>query len=250
MGSNTHMKMIARVAIALALLSVAMAQVQLETPRLTQRAQRTEFNLPGPNSAFKFKYSAVPVGASRVDNAAGLQLQMDKASNPFLSTLPINGAAQLLTLVKPCGIILPHVHQRATEFYSILFGTMNAGIAQENGGLQNITFTAKAGEVFIVPQGLLHYNHNDQCKVNAFFQSFNSADPGALTVGNAFNAFRESGPEGRAAIIASSAVGVERSAFGAFGLDQACLARCGFPATGAPQPYAQVPAWLKVMFGI
>jgi hypothetical protein len=58
----------------------------------------------------------------RVDNAAALQLQVTKIQTEFLSTLPNRGTAQFLTVLKPCGILLPHVHQRASEVYSILTG--------------------------------------------------------------------------------------------------------------------------------
>ena len=57
------------------------------------------------------------------DNAAVLQQRVTKGTNPFLSTLAEPGEAQFLTVLKPCGILLPHVHQRANEFYSVIFGT-------------------------------------------------------------------------------------------------------------------------------
>lgn len=57
-----------------------------------------------------------------VDNEAALQLQVQKANNPFLSTLANQGVTQFLTFQKPCSILLPHVHQRANEFYSVVFG--------------------------------------------------------------------------------------------------------------------------------
>ena len=56
------------------------------------------------------------------DNAAVLQQRVTKGTNPFLSTLAEPGEAQFLTVLKPCGILLPHTHQRANEFYSVIFG--------------------------------------------------------------------------------------------------------------------------------
>lgn len=123
---------------------------------------------------------------SKVDNAAVVQLQGDKAGFPLLSTLPNSGSAIFLTALKPCGILLPHIHQRATEIYTILAGvlivvscvgdrsrdkfgtmaelwfrrvcshvagTMTCGISEENGGRQDLTFDAKPGQAFVVPQG-------------------------------------------------------------------------------------------------
>ena len=56
------------------------------------------------------------------DNAAVLQRRVTKGQNQFLSTLAKDGEAQFVTALKPCGILLPHVHQRANEFYSVVFG--------------------------------------------------------------------------------------------------------------------------------
>lgn len=127
---------------------------------------------------------------SKIDNAAVVQLQGDKAGFPLLSTLPNTGSSVFLTALKPCGILLPHVHQRATEIYTVLSGmltvesrigrwspacswylglflacsvilrvcsqsagTMTCGIAEENGGRQDLTFETKPGQAFVAPQG-------------------------------------------------------------------------------------------------
>jgi Cupin len=58
------------------------------------------------------------------DNAAVLQRRVTKSTNQFLSTLAAPGEAQFLTVLKPCSILLPHTHQRANEFYSVLFGAL------------------------------------------------------------------------------------------------------------------------------
>ena len=62
------------------------------------------------------------------DNAAVLQQRVTKGTNPFLSTLAEPGEAQFLTVLKPCGILLPHTHQRANEFYSVIFGATHLAI--------------------------------------------------------------------------------------------------------------------------
>jgi hypothetical protein len=56
------------------------------------------------------------------DNDAALQQRVTVANNPFLATLSTPGQAQFLTAQKPCSILLPHNHQKASEFYTILFG--------------------------------------------------------------------------------------------------------------------------------
>ena len=125
---------------------------------------------------------------------------------------------------------------------------MDAGISQENGAAQDITFDVGPGEVFVVPQGLLHHNHNAQFELNVFLQSFTSFDPDALNVIGALGAGSDAGA---AAIAASGADSVEASPQGAFALDQACLKRCGFPATGAPKDGLQdLPDALRALFGL
>ena len=128
---------------------------------------------------------------------------------------------------------------------------MDAGISQENGAAQDITFEVGPGEVFVVPQGLLHHNHNDQCFPNVFLQSFTSSYPGALNVIGALAAMNAGSDAGAAAILASGAELVEASPQGAFALDQACLKRCGFPTTGAPgDGLTDLPADFAALFGL
>ena len=110
---------------------------------------------------------------------------------------------------------------------------MSAGISQENGQAQDITFEVNPGEIFLVPQGLLHYNHNQECIPNVFFQSFDSADGGAINIAGALTSLLST-EDGMAALIASGLSDTTPSPQGSFALDQACLARCGFPETGAP----------------
>jgi mannose-6-phosphate isomerase-like protein (cupin superfamily) len=185
------------------------------------------------------------------NNAAVLQQRVTKATNVFLSTLAEPGESQFLTVLKPCSILLPHTHQRANEFYTVIFGIMDAGIAQENGALQDITFEVNPGEVFVAPQGLLHHNHNRQCFPNVFLQSFTSSDPGALNVIGALAAMSAGSDAGAAAIEASGASSIVASPEGAFALDQACLRKCGFPETGAPDDgLRDLPDDFKVLFGL
>jgi hypothetical protein len=130
-------------------------------------------------------------------------------------------------------------------------GKMSVGIAQENLALQNITLTINPGEVFMAPQGLLHYNHNQQCEPNAFFQTFDSADPGVLNVIGALADFADDKGDGAAAMLASNAASVMASPQKAFALDQACLKRCHFPPTGAPNGgLTDLPPQFKALFGL
>jgi hypothetical protein len=64
--------------------------------------------------------------AGTTESDAVLQLTVTKKTNPFLSTLAGAGEAQFLTALKPCSILLPHIHPRANEFYSVIFGGLRS----------------------------------------------------------------------------------------------------------------------------
>ncbi len=185
------------------------------------------------------------------DNAAALQFRVDRQANTFLSTLEAPGQSAFITAIKPCGILLPHVHPRANEFVTVLSGTMNTGIAQENGGAQDIVFDTHPGEVFMAPQGLLHFNHNQECEPLVFLQTFDDNDPAALNVIGALAALGDSPGAGEAAIKASGADSVMASPQGAFALDQQCLKRCHLPKTGAPgNGLHGLPKEIAALFGL
>lgn len=141
------------------------------------------------------------------------------------------------------------MHQ-SNEGFVHAVGIQDAGISQENGAEQDITFEVNPGEVFVVPQGLLHHNLNQQCEPNVFLQSFTSSDPGALNVIGAIAAMSAGGEAGAAAILASGADSVKASEQGAFALDQACLKKCGFPETGAPGDGLDMPEEFRALFGL
>jgi oxalate decarboxylase/phosphoglucose isomerase-like protein (cupin superfamily) len=238
------MKLTCLAAVALLVLSeTAFAQegAQLTTARLREPQQRALFQPLADQ--FKLRFAAA-TGAFRVDNAAALTLQVDKGAQPFLSTLPAPGSAQFLTALKPCGIVAPHIHLRATEIYSVIYGTLNAGIAQENGAAQNITFTVAPGEAVVVPQGLLHAQTNSQCSSVALFQSFNNADPGSLTMGNALAALGAVSP----GLLGATNIQATSTGLGAFALDAQCLQRCNLPSNGGTLD--DLPENIKVMFGL
>ena len=181
--------------------------------------------------------------SAATNNAAVLQQRVSKATNQFLSTLSQQGEAQFLTVLKPCSILLPHLHPRANEFNTVIYGTMDAAIAEENGSAQDISFEVNPGEVFVVPQGLVHHNHNAQCTPSVFLQTFTSADPGVISIINTLPELRDGSDAGAAGAFAQAA--------GAFALDHECLKRCGFPETGAPgDGLDELPEHFKELFGL
>jgi oxalate decarboxylase/phosphoglucose isomerase-like protein (cupin superfamily) len=62
----------------------------------------------------------------------------------------------------------------------VVAGSITGLLAQELGSADNLTVTVGPGEVFIVPQGLLHFWGNLNCKPAVLFQSYDNADPGSV----------------------------------------------------------------------
>ncbi len=102
-----------------------------------------------------------------------------------IDTFPViagQGVSYTLIDLDPCGVNLPHVHPRGTELAFYIFGgTLRTGFVEENGG-RVIINDIMPGQVVVVPQGLIHYAQNLDCKPARFIAAFNNEDPGTVTV--------------------------------------------------------------------
>ncbi|KAH6804146.1 RmlC-like cupins superfamily protein [Perilla frutescens var. frutescens] len=133
-----------------------------------------------------------------------LKQGLDKAgntSNPlgsFVTPVNVNQLPGLNTLgvslarvdFAPYGINPPHTHPRATEAFLLVEGTLYVGFVTSNPAdpaQKNKLFTKYLypGDVFVFPQGLIHFQFNVG-KTNAVaFASFGSQLPGTITIANA-----------------------------------------------------------------
>ncbi|KAL1541717.1 putative germin-like protein 2-1 [Salvia divinorum] len=90
----------------------------------------------------------------------------------------------------PYGINPPHTHPRATEALLLMEGTLYVGFVTSNPAnatQKNKLFTKYLypGDVFVFPQGLIHFQLNVG-KTNAVgFAGFGSQNPGTITIANA-----------------------------------------------------------------
>lgn len=89
----------------------------------------------------------------------------------------------------PYGINPPHTHPRATEAFLLMEGTLYVGFVTSNPAdpnQKNKLFTKylNPGDVFVFPQGLIHFQFNVG-KTNAVaFAGFGSQNPGTITIAN------------------------------------------------------------------
>ncbi|XP_062224928.1 germin-like protein 4-1 [Phragmites australis] len=79
----------------------------------------------------------------------------------------------------------PHTHPRATEVLILLQGTLLVGFVGSNQ-LNNQLFTKQLveGDVFVFPQGLIHFQLNNGKIPAVAFAGLSSQNPGVITIAN------------------------------------------------------------------
>ncbi|XP_027062342.1 putative germin-like protein 2-1 [Coffea eugenioides] len=89
----------------------------------------------------------------------------------------------------PYGLNPPHIHPRATEVLFVLEGTLVVGFVTSNPGMnmKNKLFTKvlNPGDVFVFPQGLIHFQFNQGHSNAVAFAGLGSQNPGVITIANA-----------------------------------------------------------------
>ncbi|GMI79122.1 hypothetical protein like AT5G39110 [Hibiscus trionum] len=83
------------------------------------------------------------------------------------------------------GLNPPHTHPRATEILVVTQGTLYVGFVTSNPDNRLFTKVLKAGDVFVFPVGLIHFQFNVG-KTNAVaFAGLSSQNPGVIGIANA-----------------------------------------------------------------
>eukprot|EP00121_Abeoforma_whisleri_P015986 Awhi_evm1s14694 len=161
--------------ILLSVVAIARAQEEDERPRDIARS----FNQRLQDFAaedFVFDFRSIPVESMGI---GGLLQPVDLANFPVVA---MGNSAQSRFTLDPCGINLPHVHPRATEFAFVFKGSsLRIAFVHENGGgifVNDITNDTST----IFPEGLIHYQQNTGCDTIQFMSTLNNADPGVVTI--------------------------------------------------------------------
>ncbi|GAB0491189.1 hypothetical protein MMPV_002441 [Pyropia vietnamensis] len=119
-----------------------------------------------------------------------LTLPFGSLSLGTVNQFPVLGGADVqMAFVRvslPSGSTLPaHHHPRGTEMDYIVHGTIKTGIAQEFGSDRPlVTVTASAGQLAVVPEGLIHAQTCVSHEPCVFIATFNTADPGTQLSGS------------------------------------------------------------------
>jgi oxalate decarboxylase/phosphoglucose isomerase-like protein (cupin superfamily) len=158
---------------AVLLVGTAQAQLNASLPLTTQYAQRQQF----PPNAFVYTLALPSKVGANTSAATSFDRRID--TDVFLATLPNRGMSQTFAELKACGVLLPHVHPRATEIYFVINGTIETSIIQEYPA-KALTFSLTSNQDAVVPQGLGHSLYNPTCQSAFYVSTFDSSDPGSL----------------------------------------------------------------------
>ncbi|KAM7524815.1 hypothetical protein LguiA_014717 [Lonicera macranthoides] len=85
----------------------------------------------------------------------------------------------------PMGINPPHTHPRATEVLLVLEGTLHVGFVTSNPENRLLEKVLQKGDVFVFPQGLVHFQRNVGHNNVVAIAALSSQNPGVITIANA-----------------------------------------------------------------
>ncbi|XP_074325355.1 putative germin-like protein 2-1 isoform X1 [Apium graveolens] len=121
--------------------------------------------------------------AGDTSNAVGSRVTPAFAAHiPGLNTL---GISMVRLDIAPSGINPLHTHPRATEILTVIEGTLEVGFITSNPDYRLITKILNKGDVFVFPEGLIHYQKNVGKSHAVAIGALNSQNPGVITIANA-----------------------------------------------------------------
>ncbi|XP_021652629.1 germin-like protein subfamily 1 member 17 [Hevea brasiliensis] len=129
---------------------------------------------------FSFSGLNIPRNTSNQVGSNVTLLNVDKI--PGLNTLGISIAR--IDFAPYGGLNPPHIHPRATEILVVLEGTLYVGFVTSNPN-RLITKVLNAGDVFVFPIGLIHFQFNIGNTNAVAIAGLSSQNPGVITIANA-----------------------------------------------------------------
>ncbi|KAL2895413.1 putative germin-like protein 2-1 [Bienertia sinuspersici] len=133
-----------------------------------------------------FFFSGLDVAGDTVNKVGSNVTTVSVVEFPGLNTLGISLAR--IDYAPHGGLNPPHTHPRATEVLTVLEGTLYVGFVTSNLPNGENKFFPKVlnkGDVFIFPQGLIHFQFNIGKYPAVALSSLSSQNPGVITIANA-----------------------------------------------------------------
>ncbi|KAJ1289004.1 hypothetical protein BS78_02G132800 [Paspalum vaginatum] len=144
----------------------------------------TDFVLPPGTDPSKingsfFAYTGL-VSGSTGDNAA--KLSVSKATGAEFPAMQGQSVSYAALVYGPGTANPPHIHPRASELLLVVQGTLSVGLvdAARDGAVHAATL--QAGDMFVFPKGMVHFQINNGSDVARAFSAFGSASPGTISL--------------------------------------------------------------------
>ncbi|XP_010528697.1 PREDICTED: germin-like protein subfamily 1 member 8 [Tarenaya hassleriana] len=132
-----------------------------------------------PEDFFKAGFN----NAGNTNNRVGSNVTAFNVGN--LAGLNTLGISLVRIDYAPFGQNPPHTHPRATEVLVVQEGTLYVGFVSSNGdGNRLFTKTLNTGDVFVFPEGLIHFQFNPTHSKAVAFAALSSQNPGVITIAN------------------------------------------------------------------
>lgn len=127
---------------------------------------------------------------------AGLGVAVNLASASTFGALNTQGLSIARIDLDPKGLNPPHVHPRATEVLYLAQGTMVVGFVSTAPNNTLFQQTLYAGDLFVFPRGLVHFQINpDKSQKAVAISALNSQNPGVSQLAAALFAANPPLPE-------------------------------------------------------
>ncbi|XP_075505797.1 germin-like protein subfamily 1 member 17 [Primulina tabacum] len=142
---------------------------------------------PNKVSADDFYFSGLNKPGNTSNRVGSRVTPVNVNQIPGLNTL---GISLVRVDYAPYGLNPPHTHPRATEILVVTEGTLSVGFVTSNPANPNqknklFTKTLHPGDVFVFPEGLIHFQFNIGKTKAVAFAGLSSQNPGVITIANA-----------------------------------------------------------------
>ncbi|KAK9074156.1 hypothetical protein SSX86_006753 [Deinandra increscens subsp. villosa] len=136
---------------------------------------------PKQVQADDFLFRGLNLMGNTSNNVGSNVTQVTVAQVPGLNTLGISMARIDFA---PMGINPPHTHPRATEILTVIEGRILVGFVTSNPENRLITKVLEKGDVFVFPEGLIHFQKNMGHGYAVAIAGLSSQNPGVITIAN------------------------------------------------------------------
>jgi len=129
-----------------------------------------------------FSFSGLQIPGNTSNLVGSIVTLVNVAQIPGLNTL---GISLVRIDIAPNGQNAPHSHPRASEILFVAEGTLYVGFVTSNPDHRLFSKVLRKGDVFVFPQGLIHFQMNIGSTHAVAFAGLGSQNQGVITIANA-----------------------------------------------------------------